>query len=68
MSKYEVKDIVCDYGLYEDGKLKLICNSKRNALLIKAIMDKDNILNGNQNGNYYFTDYDYNKFMDEFKK
>ena len=41
MSKYEVKDIVCDYGLYEDGELKLILNSKQNALTIKRILEVD---------------------------
>jgi hypothetical protein len=38
--KYEVKSVVCDYGLYEDNKLILICNSNTNALLIKSIMEK----------------------------
>lgn len=41
MSKYEVKDVVCDYGLYEDGELKLILNSKQNALTIKRILEVD---------------------------
>lgn len=31
---FEVKNIVCDYGLYENRELKLILNSRRNALLI----------------------------------
>lgn len=60
MANYEIKDIVSDYGLYENGELKLICKSRRNALLIKAIMEKDNIINGSKN---YFTDYDYVNFM-----
>ena len=47
---YTVKDVVCDYGVYEiyldkDGEqhedLKLICNSRSNALLIADIMKKD---------------------------
>lgn len=41
MSKYEVKDVVCDYGLYEDGELKLILNSRQNALTIKRILEVD---------------------------
>ena len=28
-TKYEVKDVVCDYGVYENDELKLILNSKR---------------------------------------
>lgn len=38
MSNYDVKDVVCDYGLYENDNLALICNSRRNTFLIKAIM------------------------------
>lgn len=68
MAKYEVKNVVCDYGIYEDGKLKLICNSRRNALLIKAIMERDSAPRGNQNGDYYFTDYEYKEFMNNFRK
>lgn len=41
MSKYEVKDVVCDYGLYEDSELKLILNSRQNALTIKRILEVD---------------------------
>ena len=26
---YEVRDVVCDYGVYENGELKLILNSRR---------------------------------------
>lgn len=39
--RYEVKDVVCDYGVYEKGKLLLICNSRANALLIKSILETD---------------------------
>ena len=38
---YEVKLVVCDYGVYDDGILKLILNSNSNAQLIKAILDAD---------------------------
>lgn len=47
---YTVRDVVCDYGVYEiyfdkDGEqhedLKLICNSRSNALLIAKIMNAD---------------------------
>lgn len=41
MSKYEVRDVVCDYGLYEDGELKLILNSRRIALKIKELCEED---------------------------
>ena len=38
----EVRQVVCDYGVYQDGNLICICNSERNAYLIKDILDKDN--------------------------
>lgn len=39
--KYDVRPVVCDYGVFEDDDLKLICNSRLNALLIKDIMEVD---------------------------
>lgn len=41
MPKYEVKDVVCDYGVFEDGKLILILNSRSNAQLIADILTID---------------------------
>ena len=41
MTKYEVKAVVCDYGIFENGKLKLIVNSQANALMIKYVLEKD---------------------------
>lgn len=41
MLKYTVKDVVCDYGLFENDKLLIILNSRANALLIKEILDAD---------------------------
>ena len=41
MARYEIKDVVCDYGLYEDGELKLILNSAKNAHTIKRILEID---------------------------
>ena len=41
MVQYEIKDVVCDYGIYEDGKLKLILNSAHNAHLVKRILEID---------------------------
>ena len=29
MAEHEVRDVACDYGVYEDGELKLILNSRR---------------------------------------
>lgn len=37
--KYEVRDVVCDYGIFEDDKLILILKSKTNAELIKTILE-----------------------------
>ena len=40
-NRYEVRDVICDYGVFERGELKLITNSRANALLIKEILDVD---------------------------
>ena len=39
--KWKVEDVVCDYGVFEDGELKLILNSKSNALKIVEILEED---------------------------
>ena len=41
MAEYEVRDVVCDYGVYEDGELKLILNSRRIALRIVELLKED---------------------------
>lgn len=41
MSEYEVRDVVSDYGVYEDGELKLILNSRRIALEIVRLLKED---------------------------
>lgn len=41
MAQYEIKDVVCDYGIYEDGELILILDSKHNAHLVKRILEID---------------------------
>lgn len=41
MAKYEILDVVSDYGIYEDGELKLILNSRTNAEYIKAILEHE---------------------------
>lgn len=38
---YEVRDVVCDYGVYEDGELKLILNSRRIAEKIVELLKDD---------------------------
>lgn len=48
----EIKNVVCDYGIYEGGELKLILNSRYNALLIKRILEIDSLCN---RGDYYAT-------------
>jgi len=57
---YVVKPVVCDYGLYEDKKLLLICNSSRNAQLIKSILEKDSLCN---RSDYTFDNEDFNRFI-----
>lgn len=59
MSKYEIKSVVSDYGLYVNGELALICNHRANARLIKAIMEKDDC----HPRDYAFTTEDYRKFL-----
>ena len=59
MSKYEVKSVVSDYGLYVNEELALICNHRTNARLIKAIMEKDEC----HPKDYAFTTLDYQKFL-----
>lgn len=41
MAEYEVRNVVCDYGVYEDGELKLILNSRRIALQIVKLLKED---------------------------
>jgi hypothetical protein len=42
MIKVEVQPVVCDYGVFENGELKLILDSRSNAELIKNILEADN--------------------------
>ena len=65
MANYEVKPVVSDYGLYQNGELKLICSHRRNALLIKAIMEKDDKYSSGFNGNPKFTAKDFNEFISD---
>ena len=39
--KYEVRDVVCDYGVYENDELKLILNSRRIAEKIVELLEED---------------------------
>ena len=41
MPEYEVREVVGDYGIYEDGELKLILNSRRIALEIARLLKED---------------------------
>lgn len=62
--EYSVTPIVCDYGLFEDGQLKLIFQNRSNALLVKAILDKDK-----QNSFKHFlkfTEKDMKEFLEKF--
>lgn len=62
MIDIKVIDIVCDYGLEIDGKIALICNSKWNALLIKAILEKDSCCN---KSDYVFDKNEFSKFIEK---
>lgn len=37
----EIKSVVTDYGIYENGELKLVVNSYANAQFICRILDLD---------------------------
>lgn len=65
---YTVKDIVCDYGVYENDKLSLICNGYQNALLIAEIMKKDCSREAINTGKYNFTKEDCIKFFEDREK
>lgn len=41
MSNIGVKEVVCDYGVYEDDKLIHIFNDRENAKLVKKILEFD---------------------------
>ena len=41
VAEYEVRDVACDHGVYEDGELKLILNSRRIALQIVELLKED---------------------------
>lgn len=40
-SRYELKEVVCDYGIFEDNKLVLIVNDYMNAKFILDILRYD---------------------------
>lgn len=40
-SRYELKEVVCDYGIYENGELKLIINDYMNATMILDVLKHD---------------------------
>lgn len=40
-SRYEIKEVVCDYGIYENGKLVLILNDYMNTKYILDILRAD---------------------------
>lgn len=41
MIKYEIKPVVCDYGIFKNGELKLILNCRSNAQTIVNILNAD---------------------------
>lgn len=53
MSKFEVREVVCDYGVYEDDELKLILNSRRIAEQIVSLLEEDEKKHFELNGIFY---------------
>ena len=41
MNKYEVREVVCDYGIFENGELKIIVNNKKTADAIVTLLELD---------------------------
>ena len=41
MNKYEVREVVCDYGVFENDELKLIVNNKKTADAIVTLLELD---------------------------
>lgn len=40
--RYEVRSVVCDYGVYEDGEMILLLRERSNAEAIVKILEADN--------------------------
>lgn len=70
MCKFKVEPCVSDYAVKNGvGELVTLCNSKRNADLIAAILEKDSHCGdgwSNVGGNYVFTDDDYYKVAGQY--
>lgn len=41
MKEYTVKSVICDYGVFENEEMLIICNSQANAKLIADILNAD---------------------------
>lgn len=72
MCKFKVEPCVSDYAVRNGvGELVTLCNSKRNADLIAAILEKDSHCGdgwSNAGGNYTFTDKDYYKVVGQYSR
>lgn len=62
-TRYTVDSVVCDYGVFRDGELQVICNSRRNALLIKDILEKDERYAQGFVKSPQYTEQDFNAFI-----
>ena len=67
-NRYTVDAVVCDYGVFENGQLKLTCSNRRNALLIKDIMEKDDAYGQGFIQNPKYVASDFNKFISEHEQ
>lgn len=64
----ELRQVVCDYGVYQNVNLICICNSERNAYLIKDILDKDNDSRKQYKGDYTYLENDFIGFNKNYNK
>ncbi len=62
--KISVRPVVCDYGVYENGRLISVINNRFNALLIKAILIKDIKFGQGLSGTPQFSIEDFQALLD----
>ena len=76
--KYEVKPVVCDYGVYkvdlgiygvyENDELLLVLNNRDNALLIKEILESDSKHKRYINGKVIISEDEYDSLQEDGEK
>lgn len=68
MSSYKVKDVVCDYGVYENEKLIHIFNDKENAELVRSILESDSKHKRHDSEKTIISEYEYESLQEDSEK